>query len=157
VENERNALFRQSGGQLHLQSHFLRGVIECLRRGEALAIFFDARPTAKMTSGYFLGKCCHLHSGPVSIAMKTGAAVVLMQAYRDRDNRIHMRVDGTLDLVRTGNRDEDIRVNTQRIADYHTPWVMEHLEQWVMLKEFDKRLLPEPAPRTSSESVAGRV
>lgn len=156
LDDERHELFRQSGGEVIELSHFLRGVIEAVKRGEAVAVFFDSRPTAQMTDGLFMGKRCQLHRGPVQIALKTGAAILLMTGYRDADNRIHVCYGGILEPIRTGNKEVDIRVNTQRIVDYHEQYLRRYPGQWIMVKEFDENLLlPTDENRAALAAVSG--
>src|SRR5262249_52866670 len=146
LDDERHALFRQTGGEVIEQTKFLRGVIEAVKRGEGGGVFFDSRPTPSMTTGGFVGQACPLPRGPGAVAVKRGAAILLMASYRDAQNVIHVCYGGIMELTRTGNKEEDIRVNTQRIADYHSRWILEHPEQWIMVKEFDEnQLLPAGA------------
>lgn len=155
LDDERHALFRQTGGEVIELSHFLRGVIEAVKRGEAVAVFFDSRPTAQMTEGMFMGKRCQLHRGPVQIALKTGAAILLMTGYRDAQYRIHVCYGGILEPVRTGNKEEDIRINTQRIVEYHEQYLRRYPGQWIMVKEFDENLLlPTPENQAALAAVA---
>ncbi len=154
LDDERHALFRQSGGEVIELSQFLRGVIEAVKRGEGVAVFFDSRPTAQMTEGMFMGKRCQLHRGPVQIALKTGAAILLMTGYRDEDNRIHVVYGGILEPTRTGNKEEDIRINTQRIVEYHEQYLRRYPGQWIMVKEFDENLLlPTPENQEALAAV----
>ncbi len=154
LDDERHELFRQSGGEVIELSSFLRGVIAAVKRGEGVAVFFDSRPTAQMTEGIFMGKRCQLHRGPVQIALKTGAAILLMTGYRDEDNRIHVCYGGILEPIRTGNKEEDIRVNTQRIVDYHEQYLRRYPGQWIMVKEFDENLL---LPTEENQSALAAV
>lgn len=157
LDDERHSLFRQSGGEVIELSHFLRGVIEAVKRGEGVAVFFDSRPTAQMTEGTFMGKRCQLHRGPVQIALKTGAAILLMTAYRDEDNRIHVCYGGILEPTRTGSKEEDIRVNTQRIVDYHEHYLRRYPGQWIMVKEFDENLMLPTVENQAALAAVSRL
>ncbi len=145
VEAERNATYEKMGGAIITQTHFLRGVMESVKRGEALGVFYDARPTSQMTEGRFLGFWCEMHRGPAAIAMKTRSPLLLMISYRAPDERIHVHVDRLLTPEKSGDKERDYQLTMQKVADFHTPWVLQYPEQWVMLKEFDARLRPEPA------------
>ncbi len=145
----------QDAGLVHVQrGGFLRALIEALHEGHAVTLNFEAAPTGMMASCTFLGQPVLLHRGPIALAVKTGAPVMLLRGYRDKKNFIHVEVVGALDLVRTGDKETDIRVNMQKISDFWSAWINRYPAQWYMWKEFDQQIVPSP-PASGPNPGAG--
>jgi KDO2-lipid IV(A) lauroyltransferase len=153
ISQERYERWQAGGGALVETTRFLRRALASVRSGEAVSVFFDAPPSgATMTAGYLAGRYCRLHRGAVTIALKTGAPLLLMASYRDSAHRIHLHITGTIRVEQTGDRDEDVRVHMQRVADYMSNWIHRFPSQWIMWKEFDERLLPAPSDTPAQKS-----
>ncbi len=139
IARDRNAQWEAGGGALVDRARFLRDVIEGVRAGGAVSVFFDAPPVARMTTVRMLGRATRVHRGPIALALKTGAPVLLMAAYRGADRRVHVCVDRTFHPRASGDRETDIQGGMQDVADYMSAWIDRFPSQWIMWKEIDER------------------
>jgi Kdo2-lipid IVA lauroyltransferase/acyltransferase len=88
----------------------------------------------------FFGKETGTPMGLALLAERSGAAVVPGLTYRGDDGRTYLEFEPEIPFVETGNKDENIRVNTQLYCDKIEEWVRKHPEQWMWVhrrwKEF---------------------
>ena len=76
----------------------------------------------------FFGRPAYTITGPVSLAMHTGAPVLIGVVLREGEG--YRIVHRPFELVRTGDRKEEVRVNTQRWSNVIEEWIAQHPEQW---------------------------
>src|SRR6266404_1523829 len=80
----------------------------------------------------FVGKSACTTTGIARVALHTGAAVVPGYAYWDAGiGKYRLRFEPAVELVRTGNTERDIFVNTQRFAKVIEEIIRKYPEQWV--------------------------
>lgn len=87
----------------------------------------DVEPTVE-----FFGRPAPLPTGHVRLALKTDAAILVAGPYRDPQLGNVTRLSPPLEMVRTGDRDEDLRVNLRRVTDWLEKYIRAHPEQWAM-------------------------
>ena len=106
-----------------------RNLLRCLRRNEVLAILADQ--DLKDVEGVFVdffGRPAYTPTGPVSLAIRTGAPILMAFVLR-KGKRIGIDTQ-ELELARTGDRKEDLRVNTQRWSRALEEFIRKHPDQW---------------------------
>jgi KDO2-lipid IV(A) lauroyltransferase len=82
----------------------------------------------------FFGKTACTTTGIARVALHTDAAVVPGYAYWDENLRKYrLRFEPPVELVRTGNTEQDVFENTQRFAKVIEEIVKKHPEQWVWI------------------------
>ncbi len=78
--------------------------------------------------------------GLALLAERSGAAVVPALTYRDKEGRTVVEIEPEIPFVDTGDKDQNIKVNTQRYTDKIEEWVRRHPAQWMWVhrrwKEF---------------------
>lgn len=81
----------------------------------------------------FFGKPAYTPSAPARLAMTTGAALIPAFIVREGRNGMFHRVivEKPIELTDTGNKDEDLRVNTQKWVDIQEAYIRRYPEQWV--------------------------
>jgi KDO2-lipid IV(A) lauroyltransferase len=80
----------------------------------------------------FFGKSACTTTGIARVALHTGAAVVPGYAYWDASiGKYRLRFEPAVELIRTGNTERDIFVNTQRFAKVIEEIIRKYPEQWV--------------------------
>ena len=80
----------------------------------------------------FFGKAACTTTGIARVALHTDAAVVPGYAYWDHDLRKYrLRFQPPVELIRTGDLERDVFVNTQKFAKVIEQIIREHPEQWV--------------------------
>ena len=123
---------RQSGIDLVYKRGALRTMVRALREGTALAFIMDQNAGQNGVLTEFFGQKVSTHPSAAAMAMKFGAPVVPVYAYRVGDNfdyRIH--VEPIVEMVDTGNDAADLQENTQRIVTILESFVRRHPEQWL--------------------------
>lgn len=78
----------------------------------------------------FLGRRVPAPRGPVTIAQRTGAAVVPMFMVRDGNERSTLVIHPELELVRTEDSQQDLAINAARFVAELENMVRDYPEQW---------------------------
>jgi lauroyl/myristoyl acyltransferase len=129
-----NELRRRSGAKVTpLSSGALRQAIRHLREGGVVALTGD-RPVSDLDDLVpFFGSPARVPSAHVRLALKSNAVVVMTCCVLDRATQkwvIHM--EPPLEMVRTGERAEDVRLNMRRVLDGLEAIIRRWPEQWQM-------------------------
>jgi lauroyl/myristoyl acyltransferase len=129
-----NALRRQSGACVTpLSTGALRQAMELLLKQGVVAMACD-RPVSEMDkTTQFFGRPARVPTGPVRLALRANARIVVVYCIVDPvTQRDTLHLETPLDLIRTGNRDEEITINTRRVLDVVEPIIRRGLDQWLM-------------------------
>lgn len=110
-------------------------LLKALKGGGTVAILIDQDTKVKSVFVDFFGRSCATPIGAAMLALRTGAAVIPVF--------IHMRTDGKqqitcyqeIKLIRTGNEEEDIRINTQVFTSVIEQEVRKYPDQWLWMHE----------------------
>jgi KDO2-lipid IV(A) lauroyltransferase len=116
-----------------LDSAALRQAIRLLRRGGVVGIAGD-RPVSELDELVsFFGRPARVPSGHVRLALKTGADLAFGYCVWTPETRGYtMWFEGPMDLVRATDREEEIRINVQRVVDRLEAIIRPWLGQWQM-------------------------
>jgi len=120
---------------LHLTSisvPTLREAIRRLRAGGAVGTGVDRPVGGAGPPVEFFGRPAPLPTGHVRLALKTDAAVLVAGPYRDAQGRTVVPLSPPLEMVRTGNAEEDLQVNLRRVTARLEEYVRARPEQWAM-------------------------
>jgi KDO2-lipid IV(A) lauroyltransferase len=111
-------------------------VIKALKKGEVLAILIDQdKGKVKGTFVDFFEKPAYTPIGAALLSLKTGAAVVPTAIRRLPDDTHRITFLPALELIRTGNEELDLKVNTQLFTRYIEVFIREVPEEWVWMHE----------------------
>ena len=110
-------------------------IMKNLKAGGTMMILIDQDTKVKSRFVNFFGKPCATPIGATVIAMKTGAAVV--------PTIIHMRDDlvqeitcyPEIPMTITGNEEEDLIINTQKLSDATELEIRKYPAQWLWMHE----------------------
>jgi KDO2-lipid IV(A) lauroyltransferase len=80
----------------------------------------------------FFSRPAYLPVGPVRLALITGAKVIMGSCYYEPDEGYAFEFTEPIEMVRTGDRRQDILTNTRRLAVILEGYVRAHPEQWLM-------------------------
>ena len=119
-----------------------RVILEVLKKNGILGILPDQ--DVDSVSGLFVdffGKEAYTPTGPVALAMASGAPIIPCFLLRKKDKHA-LHIEKPLDLDLTGRKKHDLLVNTQRwsrlvekcIRDYPSQWVWMH-QRWKTKEE----------------------
>ena len=114
------------------------GIGRVLKRGAALGFLADRAVTGVGERVTFFGREALLPSAHVALALRTGAALV--PGFAHRDGRVLRAVfEPELDLVRTGDRDADVREGVRRWAAVLERHIAMAPEQWSVFERVWRR------------------
>ncbi len=125
----------QNGATVHLRGSSGRSVLQCLKRGEVLALLFDQNAGDIYVP--FFGMQTGTTNGPARIHLHTGAPIVFMWCISTPDGRFKLEVEEPVVINPTGDRAADeIAVTTllnarleAQIKKYPSQWLWLH-DRW---------------------------
>jgi lauroyl/myristoyl acyltransferase len=125
-----------------LSSAALRQAIKLLRRGGVVSVAGD-RPVSDLEDASpFFGRPARVPSGHVRLALKTGAVVSIAYCVLSPETqRYTAYLEPPMEMVRTGDREEDVQVNMRRILEGLERLIRRWPDQWQMFVP----VWPEPA------------
>ncbi|HLF77679.1 MAG TPA: hypothetical protein VJB57_09340, partial [Dehalococcoidia bacterium] len=108
------------------------GLLRCLKRGEVLAMLFDALKPGDGMMVDFFGAPAEMSAAPARIALRTGARVVTTVVCRDPRDPIKILpfVDFDLGFAPSGDEEADVARLTQAIARSFEGFVRRYPDQW---------------------------
>ena len=110
-----------------------RQILGALRRNEVVLILPDVFKSGGSVNAQFLGRAVYVRRGPVTLALRAGAAVVPMFVTRDAEDRLTLRISSEIDLVKTGDLQEDVAANLALFIRHLEGMVRRYPDQWCRL------------------------
>jgi len=107
----------------------IRRVFEALKRNEIVFILGDNLKRGKVQS-FLFGQPVHTPRGPVTLALRSGAALVPMYLIRNYRGGLQLVIDSEILLIRNGNVYEDVTGNTRQIVRYLEGLIGRYPDQW---------------------------
>jgi KDO2-lipid IV(A) lauroyltransferase len=143
VERDVSALRRRAGTEGIAKRAAAKEALRRLKAGALLAIPFDQNQIRSFGVFVdFFGVPASTTTGPVRLAKLTGAPIIPVFLVRDGESGRHrIEVLPEVQLVWTGDREADLRVNTQRCSDVFEQMVRKHPDHWIW---FHKRWRTRP-------------
>jgi lauroyl/myristoyl acyltransferase len=116
-----------------LSSTALRQAIRLLKRGGVVSLAGD-RPVSDLDEPVaFFGRPARVPSGHVRLALQTGASLAVGYCVLSpKTQKYTVHLDPPMELVRTGNRAEEVQVNLRRVLDVLERVIRCWPEQWLM-------------------------
>lgn len=131
------------------------GVKEALRRlhaGGTVAILIDRDIQGRGVPLPFCGAEARMPMGAVDLALRSGAELIPAWVHREPGFHYHAYMGPPLPLVRSGDRQHDLRTNSARLLAL----LEEHLRadpgQWAVLE----RIWPDPEPEVAGAADSQR-
>jgi lauroyl/myristoyl acyltransferase len=125
-----------------------RCVRECfarLRSNEILHVLIDQKPgRGRGCVVPFFGIRTEMFPGAVSLALKTGAAVLSVTIHRRGLTRHVIEIGPAIETVRTGDRQKDVAVNLARVVETLENAIRAYPEEWwVISRRWTRRQVAE--------------
>jgi len=95
----------------------VKGAYTALKNNELLLLAADGREGSNWIQVNFMDRTALYSDGPMRIAMKTGASVLPVFIVRKKDGIHQVIVEEPLALDATGDKERDLRINTQKFVD----------------------------------------
>ena len=111
----------------------LRDAMKRLRAGEVVVTGPDYPVDENGPPVTFFGAASRLPAGYIRIPLRTGSPVMTV-VVRDRDGVYSVESNPPMELVRTGDRDQDMTVNLRRVLDEVEAFIREKPEEWMMFE-----------------------
>ena len=112
-----------------------RAALRVLREGKTLGILSDLNTQER--EGVFVpffGKLACTNAGIATLALKTNAMVIPTVAIWDRKRKKYFfHGDPPVELVRTGNHDHEVELNTARFAEAMERMIRLYPDQWLWI------------------------
>ena len=136
----------------------MKKAINWLRNGGAVAILIDRDIQKRGIELTFCGYPARFPTGAVDLAMRTNAVLIPSWVRREDGFKIRATIGPPLPLVVTGNTEEDLRVNTQRLLNRFEKHLRQDPGQWSVLDRIWPDDLPErPAPGAGASAGKGQA
>ena len=112
-------------------------ILQFLKQNNSLGMLIDVDTNVKSVFVDFYGKPAYTPIGAAMLALDSEATVLLSTYVRTRKNQFKIIYRPALEVTRTGDRKEDLRINTERfhkeveelVKMYPTQWTWMH-ERW---------------------------
>jgi KDO2-lipid IV(A) lauroyltransferase len=114
----------------------LRAAVQRLRGGGIVLTGIDRPVYQDRELIEFFGRPAFLPVGSARLALMTGAMVLVGSCRYDSDEGYILEITGPIEMVRTGDRRQDVLANTRRLAAVVEKYVRAHPEQWMMFHPF---------------------
>src|SRR6266404_2691071 len=122
-----------SGNRPIFKNESARALLKILKEAGTVGILADQNTMPEEGAFVdFFGKSACTTTGIARVALHTDAAVVPGYAYWDGViGKYRLRFEPAVELVRTGDTERDVFVNTQKFAKVIEEIIRKHPEQWV--------------------------
>jgi KDO2-lipid IV(A) lauroyltransferase len=110
-----------------------REIIRVFKENRIMGILIDQDTDVEGAFVDFLGRPAWTPTGAASMALKFGAPVVFGFARRDRRNRHTITIEGPLELIHTGNLEQDLIENTALFNRKIGERILQEPAQWVWM------------------------
>ncbi len=125
-----NTYREQKGCKLIYRQNQTRRLIEALKNNESIGMSLDQGGKAGVRVSFF-GKEASMASGAVRLALKYDC-VIIPGFYARRNGPFStITLDPPHELVRTGNIEEDVRENVQRLANVFERYIRQHPQEYL--------------------------
>ncbi|MFQ6078538.1 MAG: lysophospholipid acyltransferase family protein [Thermodesulfobacteriota bacterium] len=122
---------RSSGLEVLSSKRVAHHVVSALRRTKMVGILIDQREKRSQGVGVeFFGRKASTTPASAFFALKTGAAVIPVYTIRLEGGRHRFVAEPPIELIKTGDKAEDIRINTQRHTEVVESIIRRYPDQW---------------------------
>ena len=108
-------------------------ILSALKRNHILGLLIDQDIEADGVFVKFFDRMAYTPSGAASLALKSGAAVIFGFIVRESGNTHRVMIEGPVDLIRCGDRREEIRVNTALFTRAIEEQIRKMPDHWVWM------------------------
>jgi phosphatidylinositol dimannoside acyltransferase len=117
----------------------MKEVFYNLIRGGTVIIVSDRDIQGNGIKIKFMGEDTTLPSGAVSLAQRTGAALIPIFSLRTPHNGASIYIESPVYLINNNNREESLRANVEKLAAIFEKYIRQYPEQWAIMEPFWQR------------------
>jgi KDO2-lipid IV(A) lauroyltransferase len=129
----------------------IKNALSWLRNGGVVAILIDRDIQKRGTELELCGAKARFPTGAVDLALRTNAVLLPGWVRRAGGFKVDAAIGPPLDLIRTGNRPEDLRLNSQRLLALFEQHLKQDPGQWSVLD----RIWPDAADDAAGGAAPG--
>lgn len=129
-----------------------RILVDALRRNELVGIIGDRNVQGNGMPVRFFGEVTDFPTGPVVLALRTGAPLLAGRAIRGRDRTFDIEITPPLELPRSGDFKNDVRLGTELLAAVLERFIREAPGQWIVFEPVWPAPTRHPEPTSALES-----
>lgn len=108
----------------------MKEAIQCLRNNEVLAIAIDGRESTKWIEIDFLNRKALFSTGAMNLILKMNPVVLPTIVIRRGDNTHKVVLHAPMKLEFTGDKEKDIKSNTERFLSLFKKYIMDYPYQY---------------------------
>ncbi len=109
----------------------VRETLRALRENFAIGFFADQNAGREGVFVDFFGKPASAVRGPATLALKTGAPLLLSMDIRQPDDRHHVIITPAIGLEISGDLEQDVQINTAHILKILETYIRQYPDQWL--------------------------
>ncbi len=121
----------------------IKKALASLKKEEVLIIPIDQNAGKEGVFVNFFGRPASAPAAPVVFAQRTGAPLVPMYIIREGRKRHRLIIEPEIPLVNTGDKEQDLITNTQRLTKVIEKYVRKYPSQWWWMHNRWKSQPPE--------------
>jgi len=125
---------RNGTGIIPVSKGTLREGLQILRNGGIIVLVCDRNIQRTGLKVNFFGEETLLPVGAVSLALRTGAAIVPIFGVRQPNNRYSIYIEPPLRLSDNGNRSHSLKTGLENLTAVMEKYIRQYPEQWVVLE-----------------------
>jgi lauroyl/myristoyl acyltransferase len=112
----------------------VKEAVRTLRRGGVVCLMGDRDIKGPKARLPFFGEETLVPTGPIEMALRSGATLIPSHSRRTGADRIEAYLDPPMELERTGDTERDVLTNTRAFLAWAETKIREHPDQWVVLE-----------------------
>ena len=109
----------------------VRETLRALKENYAIGFFADQNAGREGVFVDFFGKPASAVRGPATLALKTGAPLLLSMEVRQSNDRHHVIITPEIDLEISGDLEQDVQTNTAHILKILEGYIRQYPDQWL--------------------------
>ena len=125
---------RETNGIIEIdKKNAIRKVLAALNKGEMVSMLIDQHAQKESVSVQFFGKPAMTHASVARLAVRTGCQVIVCSGFRHPDGSFGGVFSDPIETISTGDREQDILVNTQRYVNVIEKYVRKNPQDWMWM------------------------
>lgn len=125
---------RNEGRILPVSISAFRDGLQILRNGGTMTMVCDRDIRGNGLKVNFFREETSLPYGAISLALRTGAAIVPAFSVRKPGNRFVIYIEPPLELIDIGNRNQSVKANLEKLVAIMEKYIRQYPEQWVVIE-----------------------
>jgi len=117
----------------------LKEAFRVLKHNGLLGIMADRDVSNNGRAVRFFGETAHLPDGHVTLALRTGATILMAFSRRRPDNHFEVHIEPPIIVEPTGDKERDIQTGLERVTAILEKYIRAYPDQWVYFQPVWKR------------------